>query len=213
MKKTIIIISSLIVVAILGFVVYSLLFSSKVPQKFIDKYNEAVALGKEAQQLSDLTSMPEMDALDKQMESEDYIGALKSLEAALGRKKNASSKLSSIDSKLVELSAPSFKISDAKIKAGTDKFIDISKKENSAKIKYNDLQIQILEKTKTMVEILVKSKTISLADEKSINDLSKEIGNIKNQIDNAEKEVNNVQSQYKAIEKEFFGLAGLEITN
>jgi peptidoglycan hydrolase CwlO-like protein len=211
MKKAIIIISILVVVGILGFVAYSFLASSKVPQAFIDKHNEVAALDDEASQLGDLNGMPEMDAMNKQMESEDYSGASKSIEAALGRKKEAASKLSSIDDKLVELTTLSAGISDAKIKASADKFIDISQKENSAKISYDNLQIQMLEKLKTMVGILVKnSKAISAADEKTVNDLSKQIDDIGNQIDSAKIEVDKVQSQYKEAEKEFFGLAGLE---
>lgn len=212
MKKTIIVISVLIVVAILGLVAYSFLTSSKVPQEFIDKHNETVALGKDAEQLSDLTNMPEMDALNKQMSSEDYNGASKSVEAALSRKNDAAAKLNSIDSKLAELNALSAKISDAKIKASADKLIDISKKENSAKISYNNLQIQMLEKMKTMIGILIKNpKTISATDEKAVNDLAKQIDDLKNKFNVAEKGLNDVQSQYKETEKEFFGLAGLEI--
>jgi len=212
MKKAIIIISILAGVVIAGFIAYSFLASSKVPQAFIDKHNETVALGKDAEQLSDLTSMPEMEALNKQMSNEDYSGASKSVEAAIGRKKEADSKLSSIDSKLIELNTLSAKISDAKIKASADKFIDTRKKENSAKISYNNLQIQMLEKLKTMVDILEKNpKAISAADEKTVNDLNKQIDDLKNQIDAAEKAVNDVQSQYKEMEKDFFGLAGLEI--
>ncbi|MDO8885863.1 hypothetical protein [Candidatus Oleimmundimicrobium sp.] len=212
MKKTIIAISVLIVVGVLGFVAYSFLVSSKVPQAFIDKHNEVVALEKEAVQLSDLTSMPEMEALDEQMASEDYSGAFKSVDNALTRKKDASTKLNSIDKKLAELKSILGEITDSEIKTSAEKFIEIAKKENSAKISYNNLQIQMLEKLKTMVGILVKnSKTISAADEKMINDLGKEIDDLKNQITTVEKEVNNIQSQYKEAEKEFFGLAGLEI--
>lgn len=186
---------------------------SKVPQSFIDKHNETAALAKEAEKASDLTNMPEMKALEGQMSSNDYNGALKSIEAALGRKNDTAAKLNSIDSKLTELGALSSQISDVKIKASADKFIDISKKENSVKINYNNLQVQMLEKAKTMVNILIKNpKTISAADEKAVNDLAKQIDDLKNQITAAEKGVNDVQSQYKETEKEFFTLAGLEIT-
>ena len=211
MKKTIIIISILIVVGILGFVAYSFLASSKVPQAFVDKHNEIASLDEEATQLADLNGMPELDALGKQMDSEDYSGALKSIEAALGRKNDAFSKLSSIDNKLVELKTLSAGISNAEVKTSSDKFIEIAKRGNSSKINYNDLQIQMLEKLKTMVGILEKnSKTISAADEKKVNDLSKQIDDIKSQFDSAQIEFDKVQSQYKEAEKEFFGLAGLE---
>ncbi|TSA45806.1 hypothetical protein D4R51_01210 [bacterium] len=214
MKKAIIIISILIVVGILGFVAYSFLFSSKVSQAFVDKHNEIAALDGEATQLADLNGMPELDALGKQMDSEDYNGALKSIESALGRKKEAFSKLSSIDSKLAELRVLSAGISNTEVKTSANKFIEISKKANSTKIGYNDLQIQMAEKTKTMIGILVKnSKAISAADEKTINDLSKQIDDINIQFDNAQIEVDKVQSQYKEAEKEFFGLAGLEKEN
>src|SRR4030042_1666959 len=201
MKKAIIIISILIIVGILGFIAYSFLASSKVPQAFVDKHNEIATLDDKATQLADLNGMPELDALGKQMDSEDYNGALKSIEAALGRKKEAFSKLSSIDSKLAELKALTTGISNAEVKTSADKFIEIAKKANSSKISYNDLQIQMAEKTKTMIGILIKnSKAISAADEKAINDLSKEIDGINSQFDNAEIEVDKVQSQYKEAE-------------
>jgi hypothetical protein len=208
MKKTTIVILAVIVIIILGFFGYKL-FSSKVSQGFIDKHNEIVALGKEAEQVSDLTNMPEMEALDKQMENEDYAGALKSVQAALDRKNETAAKLDSVDKKLAELGALASQISDSAVKAGADKFVDMSKKENSAKIKYNNLQIQMLEKTKTMVGLLAKSKTISAADAKTVNALAKEVETFKSQVDDAQKEVDNIQSQYKQMEKEFFGLAGL----
>jgi flagellar basal body-associated protein FliL len=212
MKKTIIIIAVLVVVGILGFVAYSFLASSKVPQAFIDGHNEVVALEKEAFQLSDLTSMPEMEALNAQMAKEDYSGALKSVEAAVTRKKDAAAKLDSVDKKLAELKLMLGEITDSKIKAGAEKFIEMSKKENSTKIGYNNLQIQMLEKLETMIGILVKnSKAISAADEKTINDLGQQIDGLKSQIAAAEKEVNDIQGQYKEMEKEFFKLAGLEI--
>jgi predicted small lipoprotein YifL len=187
---------------------------SGVPQAFIDKHNEAVALEKEAEQTADLEKSAEMDTLNKQMDSEDYAGAVKTIETALGKKKDAASKLASIDDKLAELATLSSQISNAAMKAGADKFIDISKKENAAKIKYNGLQIQMLEKTKTMVGILVKDgngKTINAADEKTINNLIKEIDGVKSQLDAAKKEADDIQNQYKAVEKEFFNLAGLKM--
>ncbi|MDO8529213.1 MAG: hypothetical protein Q7S18_00925 [bacterium] len=212
MKKTIIIISVLILVGFLGFGAYKIFFALKVPQEFIDKHNEIAFLGKEAFQLSDLTSMPEMEALNKQMSSEDYSGALKSVEAALIRKKDSAAKLTSINTELAELKIMSAKITDSKIETSAEKFIEIAKKENSAKISYNNLQIQMLEKLKMMVGLLVKnSKTISVADEKTINDLIKQIDDFKIQITAIEKEVNDIQSRYKEAEREFFGLAGLEI--
>jgi hypothetical protein len=214
MKKTIIAISVLVVIVILGFAAYSFLASPKVPQAFIDKHNENAALGKEAFRLSDLTSMPEMLALNNQMSSEDYAGALKSVEAALARKKDAATKLNSIESNQAVLRTISGEISDSKIKAGTEKFIEIAKKENSIKISYNNLQIQMLEKLKTMISILVKnSKAISVADEKTINELGKQIDDLKIQITATEEEVSNIQNKYGEAEKEFFGLAGLEIGN
>ncbi|MBU2028718.1 hypothetical protein KJ761_02385, partial [Patescibacteria group bacterium] len=183
-----------------------------VPQTFIDKHNENVALGKEAFQLSDLTSMPEMLDLNNKMSSEDYTGALKSVGAALARKKDAAAKLNSVGKNLADLETMSGEIGDSKIKAGTEKFIEMAKKENSVKISYNNLQIQMLEKLETMVGILVKnSKAVSVADEKTINDLSKQIDDLKNQIATVEKEVSDIQNQYTEVEKEFFGLAGLEI--
>ena len=212
MKKTINIISVLAVAVILGFVAYSFLASPKVPQTFIDKHNETVALEKEATQLSDLTSMPELKALDKQMSDQNYAEALKSVESALSRKKDAAAKLSSIDSKLAELKAISGEITDSKTKTSAENFIEVAKKENLAKINYNNLQMQMLEKLEAMIGILVKnSKAISAADEKTINDLGKQIDDLKDQFGKAEGEVDKIQSQYKEAEKEFFGLAGLEI--
>jgi hypothetical protein len=212
MKKTIIILS---ILAGIGFVVlgmYKIFFASKVSQAFINKHNEIVALGKEAEKVSDLTSMPEMVSLSKQMDSADYTGALKSVEAALGRKKEADFKLDEIDGKLAELKTMSAGISNATVKTSAEMFIDIAKKENVAKDKYNSLQIQMLEKVKTMVDILVKNpKTISATDEKMITDLSKQIEDLKGKFTAAEKEAKDIQDQYKTIEKEFFGLARLSI--
>lgn len=212
MKKTIITISILAVAGILGFVAYSFLASPVISQTFIDKHNEAVALGKEVSQLTDLNSMPEWNALDKHMNDGNYTDALKSIDGALIRKKDASAKLDSIDSKLSELKSISGEITDSKIKTNAEKFTEVTKSENSAKISYNNLQIQMLGKLKTMVGILVENpKTISVADEKAIDNLSQEIDGIKSQLDKAEDEVDKIQSQYKKAEKEFFELAGLEI--
>lgn len=205
MKKTIIILSTLVSIGFMALGAYKIFFASKVSQAFIDKHNEIVALEKEAEKVSDLTNMPETEALSKQMESADYTGASKSIETALGRKKEAAAKLTSIDGKLAELKTMSAKISNVKVKDSTDKFLDTAKEENSAKTDYNNLQIQMLEKVKTMIDIFVKNpKTISAADEKAINDLSKQIDDLKNQITAAEKEMNDIQNQYKTIEKEFF---------
>src|SRR4030042_1345620 len=152
MKKTIIIIAILVLIGILGFVAYSFLASSKVPQAFVDKHNEIATLDDKATQLADLKAL-------------------------------------------------TTGISNAEVKTSADKFIEIAKKANSSKISYNDLQIQMAEKTKTMIGILIKnSKAISAADEKAINDLSKEIDGINSQFDNAEIEVDKVQSQYKEAE-------------
>ena len=213
MKKLVIILSILAGIFLVGLGAYKIFFASKVSQAFIDKHNEIVVLGKEAEKASDLTSMPEMEALNKQMESADYAGASKSVEAALGRKKEADSKLDAIDGKLAELKAMSMGISNSAVKTSADKFLEMAKKENAAKISYNNLQIQMLEKVKAMTDILVKnSKTISAADEKAINDLGKQTDDLKVQIAVAEKVVNDVQSQYKTIEKEFFSLARLSMT-
>ncbi|MFA6383451.1 MAG: hypothetical protein WCX17_03435 [Parcubacteria group bacterium] len=213
MKKAIIIIAAFAAIVVLGFIAYIFLASPKVPQAFIDGHNEFVALQKEAFQLSDLTSMPEMEALNTQMASEDYSGALKSVESALARKKDASAKLDSINSKLAELKSISGEITNSEIKTGAENFIEVANKENVVKINYNNLQIQMLEKLKTMIGILVKNpKAISAADEKTINDLSKEITDLKDQFGKAEGEVDKIQSRYKEVEKEFFGLAGLEIS-
>jgi hypothetical protein len=212
MKKTIIIISIVVAVGILGFIVYSLLTSSKVPQAFIDKHNEKVTLEKAATQAADLTSLTVWSAIDKQITDKSYAVALATIESALGRKKDASVKLSAIDTKLSELKSISGKIFDAKVKISAENFIEIAEKENSAKIVYNDLQIKMIEKLKAMVNILAKNtKTVSAADEKAINNLSEEITGLKSQIDDAEAALNKIQSQYKINEKEFFELAGLKV--
>lgn len=206
MKKTITI-STLIIACVLMLSGCS----SGFPQTFIDKHNEIASLSKDAEQVADLEKTSETDILNKQMDNEDYIDAMKTIETALGKKKDAASKLNSVDSKLTELATLSSSISDAKIKTSAEKFIDISKKENSAKVKYINLQMTMMEKFKTMVAILEKNpKAISAADEKTVNKLGDEIDSINNQINDAEKEMNEVQEQYKVAEKEFFELAGLE---
>ena len=139
MKKTLIAVSIFIIVGILVFIGYVFLSSSGVSQEFIDKHNEIASLEKETYQLADLTGMSEIENLDKQIEKEDYKEALKSVETALGRKKEAVSKLNSIKDKLAELEVVSSKISNTKMKANAEKFIDIAKKENTAKIDYSNL--------------------------------------------------------------------------
>jgi len=183
---------------------------SSVSQQFIDKHNEIVALGKEAEQIANLEKSAEMDTLSKQMDSEDYTEAIKTIEVTLSKKKDASSKFDLIDSKLIELTTLSSDISNAKVKVSADKFIDVAKKENSVKIKYNDLQIQMLEKTKLMVEILVKDD-MDVTDEKTIDSLVKEINDTKDQFDVVQKEANDIQQQYEIAENEFFSLANLQI--
>ncbi|MFA6588383.1 MAG: hypothetical protein WCT08_04935 [Patescibacteria group bacterium] len=212
MKKTVVIISIVIAVGILGFVAYSLLTSSKVPQAFIDKHNEKVALEKEATQAADLNSLPEWSNVDKQISEKSYTNALKTIETGLSRKKEAAAKLNAIDGKLSELKSLSEKITDSKVKTSADNFIETAKKENSAKSAYNNLQIQMIEKLKAMVDILEKNpNTISTANEKIINTLSNEINSLKTQINEAETALNTIQSQYKVAETDFFKLAGLEV--
>ncbi len=214
MKKLLIVLVIIIAVVLLIFGAYSVFLAPKVPQVFIDRHNETAALGEEVAQVADLNSMPEWSAVSQQMKDEKYSDALKSTEIALGRKKDAAAKLSSIDSKLVEMKAMAEKISDADIKAGAKKFIEMAQKENVARTNYNNLQIQMLEKMKTMVGILVKnSKTISAADEAAINSLSKQINDLKNQFAAAEKAESEIQSQYKEAEKVFFKLVNLSVAD
>lgn len=214
MKKAIIIISVLVVVVILGFVGYKFFVSAGVSQKFINKHNEIVSLEKEEGKLANLEDMPEISNWGEQIKNGDYDGALKSVETALGRKKEAYAKLDSVKAKLSELKSMIVEIADSKVKASADKFVDIDEKENSARTKYYDIQIQMLEKMKAMVSVLVRNKssqTVSSADEKAINDLSKQIEDLKTRFTAAEKELNDVQVRYKETEKEFFQLAGLKI--
>jgi hypothetical protein len=212
MKKLLIVLVVVIAVVLLAFGAYYIFLAPKVPQAFIDRHNETAALGEEVAQVADLNSMPEWNAVSQQMKDEKYSDALKSTEIALGRKNGAAAKLSSIDSKLAEMAAIAEKISDADIKTGAKKFIEMAKKENTVRISYNNLQIQMLEKMKTMVGILVKnSKTISAADEATINSLSKQINDLKNQFTAAEKAESEIQSQYKEAEKEFFKLVNLSV--
>lgn len=188
-------------------------FGSKVPQSFIDKHNEAAALEKEAIKLSDVESIPEWNTLEQQLNDGNYVKASQLIDSALNNKKETAVKLDSIDKKLAELKSIISEIKDSKIKAGAEKFVEISNKENSAKIAYNNLQLQMLEKSKTVVGILLKNpKAISAADSKIVNDLSKQIDDLKNQIAAAEKEMSDVQSQYKTEEADFFKLAGMEKT-
>lgn len=50
-----------------------------------------------------------------------------------------------------------------------EKFTEVAKSENSAKISYNNLQIQMLGKLKTMVDVLVENpKTMSVANKKAM---------------------------------------------
>ncbi|MDP2685360.1 MAG: hypothetical protein Q8P20_10105 [bacterium] len=211
MKKTIIIVSIIVVVAILGFVAYSLSISKKVPQTFIDKHNEKVALEKEVAQVSDLNNLPEWNDFNTQMGVNNYADASKSIVVALSKKEEASAKLDAINIKLSELESISKEITDSEVKTSADNFIEIAKKDNSAKITYNDLQIQMIKELKTMVDILaINSEAISAEDEKIINDASDAINGLKTQIDEAENELNIIQSQYVIIEKDFFELIGLE---
>jgi uncharacterized protein YxeA len=211
MKKTIVIVSIIVVVAILGFVAYSLLISEKVPQTFIDKHNEKVALEKEAAQVSDLNNLSEWNAFNTQMEVNNYTDASKSIAVALDKKEETSDKLDAINTKLSELKSISEEITDSEVKASADNFIEMAKQDNSAKITYNDLQTQMIKELKTMVDILaVNSEVISAEDEKTINDASDAIDSLEVQIAEAKDELDNIQSQYVIIEKDFFELIDLE---
>lgn len=210
MKKIIIIISVLIVVIILAFVWYASI-SSKVSQGFINKHNEIVYLEKEVEKISNLSDMPEMKVLDEQMSSENYEGALKSIEVALDRKKETASKLNSIEDKLAELEKMSLEIANTEARKAAVEFISLSKREKTAKINYNNLQIEMIEKTKEMINILVKgAQALSIADSETIIDLSEKIMEIRAQFDEVEKELSDIQNQYKIAEKAFFELANLE---
>lgn len=211
MKKIIIIVSIVVVVAILGFVAYSLANAEKVPQTFIDKHNEKVALEKQAAAASDLTTLPEWNAFNVQMEKNNYVDASASIAVALSKKQEASDKLDAITVTLSELETISKDITDAKIKTNADNFIAVAKQENSAKITYNNLQIQMIEKLKAMVDILaVNSTAISAEDEKTINDLSAEIDALETQVADAKTALDTIQSTYTTTEKNFFELIGLE---
>lgn len=210
MKKPVIIVIILVVVGILGFVAYSLLTGSKVPQSFIDKHNEKVALEKEATEVSDLSSSPGWSEFEQQVNDKNYTVALTTLENALTRKEEAAAKLEAIDAKLTELKSASGEIKDSGIKTSAENFIEIAKQENTAKITYNDLQTQMLEKLKTMIGLMAKSSSISAADQKTIDDLSAEIDTLTSQIEVAKSELEGIQSQYQTAEADFFKLAGLE---
>lgn len=211
MKKMIIIVSIIVVVAILGFVAYSLSTSEKVPQAFIDVHNKKVALEKEVAQVSNLNNLPEWNAFNTQMEDNNYVEASNSIVVSLGKKEEAVGKLDTINTKLSELKLISEKITDSEIKTKADNFINLAIQENNAKITYNDLQIQMIKELQTMVDILaVNSEAISAEDEKTINDASDAIDSLDTQITEAKNELDNIQNQYVITEKEFFELIGLE---
>jgi hypothetical protein len=188
-------------------------FGSKVPQSFINKHNEAAELEKEAVRLSDVESIPEWNTLEQQLNDGNYAKASQLIDSALNNKKETAVKLDSIDKKLAELKSIISEIKDSEVKAGAEKFVEISNKENSAKVAYNNLQLQMIEKSKTVIGILLKNpKSISTADSKVVSDLSKQIDDLKVKITAAEKEMTDVQSQYKTEEEVFFKLAGMEKT-
>jgi ABC-type transport system involved in cytochrome bd biosynthesis fused ATPase/permease subunit len=212
MKKTIIILSILAGILLVAFGAYKIFFASKVSQAFIDKHNEIASLEKEANILSDLENMPGINDWEDMIESEKFNEALQLDETALRRKRDAVAKSNAINGKLAELKILSSVISDAKVKISSDKFIDIAGKENATRIIYYNLQIQMIEKAKNIVILFKKNtKKISAADEKIIDDLTKQLEDLRTQFNTAEKELNNIQIQYKIAEKEFFELAGLEI--
>ncbi|MFH1366994.1 MAG: hypothetical protein ABIH38_03325 [Patescibacteria group bacterium] len=210
MKKPVIIVIILVVLGILGFFGYSLLTASKVPQAFIDTHNEKVALDEEAAQVSDLTILPGWNEFEQQVNEKNYTEALVILESALARKAEAAAKLDAAEAKIAELKTAAEGIKDAEIKTSADNFIEMAGKENTAKITYNDLQTQMLEKLKSMISIMEKSSTISAADQKTIDDLGLEIDGLTSQIDTAKSDLDAIQIQYQAAESDFFELAGLE---
>jgi hypothetical protein len=212
MKKILITASIVIVAGIAGFIVFSQLTSAKVPQAFTDKHNEKVALEKAAALASDLNSLPEWNAFNEQMDAKNYPEAAKSIAVALQKKEEAARNITAIDGKLAELEAVSAEITNAEVNTSAKNFIAVAKEENAAKGTYNNLQKQMIEKLKAMVDILAKnSETISAADEKTITTLGKEIDALKTPIDEAETALGTIQSRYKTTETSFFTLAGLTV--
>jgi hypothetical protein len=212
MKKLLITVSVIVVVGIAGFIVFSQLTSAKVPQAFTDKHNEKVALEKAAALASDLNNLPEWIAFNEQMDAKNYTEAAKSIAVALQKKEEAARNIAAIDGKLVELESISADITNAEVQTSARNFISVAREENVAKGTYNNLQKQMIEKLKAMVDILAKnSTTISATDEKTIGTLSKEIDGLKTPIDEAATALDTTQSRYKTTETEFFTLAGLTV--
>jgi len=211
MKKIILIVSIVVVVAIVGFIAYTFSNAEKVPQTFIDKHNEKVALEKEAALVSDLTTLPAWNDFNTQMDEENYVDAATSIGISLSKKEEAATKLNSINTKLSELKSIATEITNSEVKTKADNFINIAQQENEAKITYNDLQIQMIKELKTMVDILaIHPDAISAEEEKTITDASDAIDSLETQIAEAKSELDDIQNQYVVTEKEFFDLVGLE---
>jgi len=207
MKKTIITLSILAGIILLAFGAYKIFLAPKVSQAFIDTHNKISDLGKEVENLTDPNKAPD---LEKMINDKDYNGAIKAIDNTLANENQASGKLKTIDSELAKLKVLSDKITNAKAKEASLKRISYGEKENIAKTKYVALRTQLYEKMKEMmVRINKDEKLFTVADGKAVEDLGKQITEIKSQAEKASSELDDIQSQYKAAEKEFMDAASL----
>lgn len=201
MKKLIVTLSILVVIGLLGFAAYKVFFAAKVPQAFIDSHNKIADLQKEVEKLSNSDNLPDFE---KMITDKNYNGAIKATDDKLATENQALGKLKAIDKELATLKSLSSEVTDAKAKEVVAKRISLGEKENAARTTYFTLRIQMLEKMKEMIMRINKDeKLLTAADEKAVNDMAKQIEDIKNQGEKAKSDLDTVQNQYKAAEKEF----------
>jgi hypothetical protein len=209
MKKLVIIVSILAVVGLLGFAAYKIFLAAKVPQAFIDGHNKIADLGKEAENLTNPDNIPDFG---KMVSDKDYKGAIKALDDTLAKENQALQKVKDIDSELAKLKVLLNEITDAKAKEASIRRIDLGEKENAAKTKYIALRIQVLEKTREMIKVIDKDESLfTSADEKAVNALADQIGQLKDQAEKANNELVDIQNQYKTVEKEFMKATNLSV--
>lgn len=92
------------------------IFSSqtKVPQAFIDKYNETASI---ASEIEVAASNFNLQALDQKGQAKDYNGAIKLVDDALAQNSDVAGKIDLLKQRVSELRSLSSKISDPKIKS------------------------------------------------------------------------------------------------
>ncbi|HPN96290.1 MAG TPA: hypothetical protein PLK35_00840 [Candidatus Moranbacteria bacterium] len=207
MKKLIIALSVLIVLGVLGFGAYKIFFAPKVSQEFIDSHNKIADLDSEVEKLTGSVNATDFEKL---MSDKNYNGVIKAVDDTLVNENQALLNSKTISQELAKLRTMSDKISDAQAKEAALKRITLGEKDNVTKIKYIEIRIQLLGKMKEVVSHVNKDeKLITVADEKAVDALGKQIDEAISQGEALQRELDTIRTQYEAAEKEFMKVSGL----